>query len=155
FVSCFIYVPRENYATGLRQNFAAILELGFGARVDSFRTLLDDEVLARVHFVLRAEAPSREADIPSIERALAYAARSWADKLSDVLIEARGEAAGLALTTRYGDAFPSNYRERFAVSAVLGDIDRIEEIRAGAPIALSLSRPETSERGTLRFNLYR
>src|SRR5581483_5192677 len=102
FVSCFIYVPRENYATGLRQNFAAILELGFGARVDSYRTLLDDEVLARVHFVLRTDDSLRDADIPAIERALAYAARSWADKLSEALIEARGEAAGLALASRYG-----------------------------------------------------
>ncbi|HEX4193473.1 MAG TPA: NAD-glutamate dehydrogenase, partial [Stellaceae bacterium] len=155
FVSCLIYVPRENYATGLRQNFAAILELGFGAQVDSYKTLLDDEVLARVHFVLRAEPPSREADIPAIERALAYAARSWADKLSEVLTQARGEAAGLALATRYGDAFPSNYREHFAVASVLGDIDHIEQIRAGAPIALSLSRPENGDRGTLHFKLYR
>ena len=92
FISCLIYVPRELYDTGLRQNFAAILELGFGARVDNFRTLLDDEVLARVLFLLRADEAVRDADIPAIERALAYAARSWADKLSEALIQARGEA---------------------------------------------------------------
>jgi glutamate dehydrogenase len=155
FVSCLIYVPRELYGTGMRQNFAAILELGFGARVDSYRTLLDDEVLARLHFVLRADEPQHDADIPAIERALAYAARSWADKLSEALIDARGEAAGLALAARYGSAFPSNYRERYPVAAALGDIDRIEAVRDGAPLALSLYKPESAERGALRFKLYR
>jgi glutamate dehydrogenase len=155
FISCLIYVPRELYATGLRQNFAAILELGFGARVDNFRTLLDDEVLARVLFLLRADEAVRDADIPAIERALAYAARSWADKLSEALIQARGEAAGLALTARYGSAFPSNYRERYSVTAALGDVDRIEQVRGGAPLALLLYRPESSEHGALRFRLYR
>jgi glutamate dehydrogenase len=155
FVSCLIYAPREHYGTALRQNFAAILELGFGGRVDSFRALLDDEVLARVHFVLRTEAPLREADTAAIERALAYAARSWADKLADALIEARGEAAALGLTARYGNAFPSNYRERYPVAASVTDIDRIEGLRAGAPLALSLYRPDDTERGALRFKLYR
>jgi glutamate dehydrogenase len=155
FVSCLIYVPREHYGTALRQNFAAILELGFGARVDGFRTLLDDEVLARVHFLLRTEAPVREADTAAIERALAYAARSWPDKLGDALIGGRGEAAALVLTARYGNAFPSNYRERYPVTASLGDIDRIEEVRAGTPLSLSLYRPDNTEHGALRFKLYR
>ena len=155
FVSCLIYVPREHYGTALRQNFAAILELGFGAQVDSFTTLLDDAVLARVHFLLRTEGPLREADPAAIERALAYAARSWADKLGEALVETRGEATALALTARYGNAFPSNYRERYPVTASLGDIDRIEQLRTGAPLALSLYRPENTERGALRFNLYR
>ena len=155
FVSCLIYVPREHYGTALRQNFAAILELGFGARVDSFTTLRDDAILARVLFLLRAEGPLRDADTAAIERALAYAARSWADKLGDALIEARGEATALALEARYGNAFPSNYRERYPVAASLGDIDRIEQVRAGAPLALSLYRPENFEPGALRFKLYR
>jgi len=155
FISCLVYAPREHYGTALRQNFAAILELGFGARVDSFTTLLGDSVLARVHFLLRVEGALRDANTAAIERALAYAARSWADKLGEALIAARGEAAALALTARYGNAFPSNYRERYPVATSLGDIDRIEEIRAGAPLALSLCRPDNAEHGPLRFKLYR
>jgi glutamate dehydrogenase len=155
FVSCLIYVPREHYGTALRQNFAAILELGFGARVDSFTTLLDEGALGRVHFLLRSEGALREADTAAIERALAYAARSWADKLSDALVGARGEAAALALTTRYGNAFPSNYRERYPVAVSLSDIDRIEQVRAGTPLALALYRPDNTEHGVLRCKLYR
>ncbi len=155
FISCLVYVPREHYGTALRQNFAAILELGFGARVDSFTTSLDDAVLGRVLFILRADEAAHDADIAAIERALAYAARSWPDKLSEALAESRGEAAGLALAARYGNAFPSNYREHYAVTAALGDIDHVEQVRGGAPLALLLYRPENAERGALRFKLYR
>ncbi|MGH7033225.1 MAG: NAD-glutamate dehydrogenase, partial [Stellaceae bacterium] len=40
FVSCFVFVPRDRYDTALRESFAAILESGFAARVESFNTLL-------------------------------------------------------------------------------------------------------------------
>ncbi|HEY3918117.1 MAG TPA: NAD-glutamate dehydrogenase domain-containing protein [Stellaceae bacterium] len=155
FVSCLVYVPRERYGTGLRQRLGAILEKAFVATVDSYTTHLDDAVLARVHFVLRAEGTLPEVDLAAVEHALAEAARSWSDKLGEALTTARGEAAGLALAARYGNAFPSNYRERFPLAAAIEDIDRIEAVRGGAPLALSLYRPSGAEPGALRFKLYR
>ncbi|HVA15500.1 MAG TPA: NAD-glutamate dehydrogenase [Stellaceae bacterium] len=155
FVSCLVYVPRERYDTNLRQRFAAILEKAFGAKVDGFATQLDDAVLARVHFGLRAESGLPDIDLDAVERDLADAARGWSDKLADALIAARGEEIGLALAARYGNAFPSNYRERYPVAAALADIERVEELRAGAPLALALYRPAGAEAGALRFKLYR
>src|SRR5579862_8650806 len=155
FVSCFVYVPRERYDTALRQSFAAILEAAFHAKVDSFSTLLDEAVLARVYFVLRAEAALPEVDLDALERRLVEAGRNWGDKLTQALIAERGEERGREFALRYAAAFPSAYRERYPVATALADIERLEEVRRGAPLALSLYRPAEAEPGELRFKICR
>lgn len=155
FVSCFVYVPRDRYDTALRQSMAAILEAAFHAKVDSFNTQLDDGVLARVYFILRAETFLPAVDLDEVERNLAEAARSWADKLCEALIAALGEEQGIALAPRYRAAFPSNYRERYGTSLAIADIERIEAVRKGASLALNLYRPADAVPGELRFKVCR
>ncbi|HLI22596.1 MAG TPA: NAD-glutamate dehydrogenase [Stellaceae bacterium] len=104
---------------------------------------------------MRSDGPLREIDAPALERLLAETARSWAEKLGDALALARDATDSAALAQRYGEAFPSNYRERYPVAAALDDIDHIEAVRAGASLALSLSRPADAAPDVLRFKLYR
>jgi glutamate dehydrogenase len=155
FLSVYVYVPRDRYNTELRQRFAAILEKAYRAEVDSFSTQLDESVLARVHFILRTPQAGVETDPAALERELADAARSWTDRLQEALSRALGEERGMALYQRYGAGFPGGYRERFPAAAAVYDIERIEEVRGGAPIALTLHRPLESLAGELRFKIYR
>jgi glutamate dehydrogenase len=155
FVSAFVYVPRDRYNTELRQRLAAILAKAYGGEVDSFTTQLDESVLARVQFILRVPPTPIEVDLAAVERELAEAARSWSDRLHDALVSAMGEERGLALFGRYGTAFPVAYRERFAPQAAVADLERIEAVRLGAPIALTLHRPLEAMPGELRFKIYR
>ncbi|HEV2547955.1 MAG TPA: NAD-glutamate dehydrogenase [Stellaceae bacterium] len=156
FVSCLVYVPRERYDTALRQRFAAILEEAFGGTVDSFNAQLDESVLGRVHFILRTK-PGQVSlvEVAAVERKLAEAGRSWSDRLSAALAEAKGEEAGLALWRAYAGAFPTSYRERFVAPAAVYDIDRFEEVRQGAPIAVTFYRTLEAEASELRFKIYR
>ncbi|HXS42636.1 MAG TPA: NAD-glutamate dehydrogenase domain-containing protein [Stellaceae bacterium] len=155
FVSCFVFVPRDRYDTALRESFAAILESGFAARIESFNTLLDDAALAQVHFVLRAVGMLRDVDLEALEARLVEAARRWAEKLAEALVAERGEDAGLALAARYGGAFPAGYRERYAASAAVADIASVEAVRQGAPLVLSLYRPADAAPGELRLRAFR
>jgi glutamate dehydrogenase len=156
FVSCLVYVPRERYDTGLRQRFAVILEAAFGGTVDSFNTQLDDSLLGRVHFILRT-TPGKLSlvDIAEVESQLTEAARSWADRLSEALTEVKGEEAGMALLRRYGSAFSTSYRERFSAGVAVYDIERFEELRHGASIAVTLYRTPDAAADELRFKIYR
>ena len=156
FVSCLVYVPRERYDTALRRRFAAILEAALGGTVDSFNTQLDQSVLGRVHFTLRT-TPGKLAlvDIDQIEQRLAEASRSWGDRLAEALTEALGEEVGTARLHRYGEAFPSGYRERFSAAAAVYDIERFEELRHGADIGVTLYRTLEADRAELRFKIYR
>ncbi len=156
FVSCLVYVPRERYDTALRQRFARILEQAFGGTIATFNAQLDESVLARIHFILRTTPGKLTlADVGDVEQRLAEAGRRWADRLAEALAEAEGEEAGTALLRRYGDAFPTSYRERFPAAQALYDIARFEELRQGAPIAVTLYRTLETDAAEMRFKIYR
>ncbi|HZB93355.1 MAG TPA: NAD-glutamate dehydrogenase [Stellaceae bacterium] len=156
FVSCLVYVPRERYDTALRQRFAAILEEAFGGVSETFTTQLDQSVLGRVHFILRIP-PGRFSlvDVAAVEKRLAEAGRSWADRLGGALADSLGEEVGTTLLRRYGDAFPTAYRERFSAALAVCDIERFEELRQKGGIAVSLYRTLESGEAELRLKIYR
>ena len=157
FVSCLVYVPRDRYNSELRRRFAAILEAAFHGAVDNFFTQVDESVLARVHYVISTTPGAKaDVDVAAVERRLAEAGRSWEDRLSAALVEAKGEAQGLTLLNRYGAAFPTAYRERFSAAAACADIAQIETVRgATTALALNLYKPLEAEPNELGCKVYR
>src|SRR6185437_8491645 len=154
FVSCLVYVPRDRYGTELRRRMAAILEESLAGRIITFNTQLDESVLARVHFIVetvRGRVPP--IDPAEIERRLAEVGRVWADRLQEALVAARGEERALELLHRYGQAFPTAYRESVGIAETLVDIERIEAVLGGLPLAMKL-HDGGREGGALRFRIY-
>jgi glutamate dehydrogenase len=81
--------------------------------------------LARIHFTIRT-TPGQvpEVDRDELERRLTEAARRWDDDLRTALIDAEGEAGGLALYKLWGGAFPAAYRDRIAARSAVPDVRR-------------------------------
>jgi len=155
FVSCLVFVPRDRYDTALRLRFQKILSEAFNGEVDAYTTHLGDTALARLHLIIkttRGEIP--EVDTGEIEHRLAEAGRSWADRLSEALVDDRGEEQGLRLQHRYAEAFPTNYQDCFTAQAAVFDIARMEDALAGADLAMNLYRPLEADESELHFKLY-
>ncbi|MCU0951973.1 MAG: NAD-glutamate dehydrogenase, partial [Burkholderiaceae bacterium] len=144
FVSCLIFVPRENYGTDLRRRFIDILTAAFNGSSSEFDVLLTDAILARIHITVRT-TPGQvpEVDRRELEARLAQAARRWDDELRDALIEAEGEGRGAQLYKRWQRAFPGAYRERVSARAAVADIRKMDAlVEAGtAGHAFTLYRP--------------
>ncbi|MBT9457319.1 MAG: NAD-glutamate dehydrogenase [Burkholderiaceae bacterium] len=156
FVSCLLYVPREAYATDLRIKCQRILMEAFAGTGADFDVLLGDTVLARIHFTVRTTPGQVPAfDRKELEAKLAAAARRWPDLLRDALIEAEGEARGIALYKGWSAAFPPEYRERVTARAAVPDLRRIAALSAEAPLALALYRPLGAGPNALGFKVYR
>jgi glutamate dehydrogenase len=136
--------PRDRYDTELRQRFQRILADALAGEVMSFTTRLGESPLARVHFVVRT-TPGAIPDFSpeAVETLLVEAGRSWRDRLKEALDARMGEAEAQATLTRWGEAFPTGYRERFSAAAAVLEIDRALEARAragAAPTARSRRR---------------
>ena len=155
FYSCLVYVPRDRYNTEVRQRIERVALDGFaGTKVES-NAQISGSSHARVHVVVRTD-PSRQhkPDLAGIERRIAEAALTWADRLREVLTRERGEAGGLALLGRYRHAFPIAYRDDVAPAAVLDDLADLEALRnEPQALRLKLSRPaaQRSERVHLKI----
>ncbi len=112
FYSCLVYVPRDRYNTEVRQRIEQIVLEGFAGRSVESQVQISGSSHARVHVVVRTEPPGpRKVDVAAIERRIADAALTWTDRLREVLVAREGEAAGIALATRYRRVFPLAYEE--------------------------------------------
>jgi glutamate dehydrogenase len=155
FVSCLVYVPRDAYSTDLRLKLQRILIPALGGTGCDFDVLLSDTILARIHFTVRT-TPGQvpEFDRKELERRMAVAARRWDDVLRDALVEAEGEARGIALFKRWAAAMPADYRERVNARAAVPDLLKIATLTPATPLALSLYQPLGGAPGLLGFKVY-
>ncbi len=155
FVSCMVYIPRDRYTTELRQRIQGILERAWNGRMTAYYTHMTDAPLGRLHVII-ATTPGHipAVEVADVEARLVEAGRSWADQLQDALLEAKGEAHGLAALRRFADAFPLSYRERFSAHAAVFDIGRIEEATTSGTLALNLYRPVEAAGNEVRLKLY-
>ncbi|HEX4267883.1 MAG TPA: NAD-glutamate dehydrogenase domain-containing protein, partial [Steroidobacteraceae bacterium] len=157
FYSCLVYVPRDRYNTEVRQRIEQIVLDGFGGLSVESQVQISGSSHARVHVVVRTEPPGpRKVDIAAIERRIADAALTWTDRLREVLVAREGEAAAIALATRYRQVFPLAYEEDVAPADALADIAALEQLRA-APEArrLSLHRPPHQKPGRMHLKIVR
>jgi glutamate dehydrogenase len=158
FVSALVYVPRDRYNTVTRTRIEAVLRHAFPGSTLDFAVLLSESVLARLHFVIRVpDGQIPPYDRHELEAKLAEATRSWTDELHGLLISQHGEEAGNRLSARYAEAFPAAYREDQPARSAVYDVQRMEDLAAGATQAqnvMSLYRPLEVPPGFLRLKLF-
>jgi glutamate dehydrogenase len=156
YLSCLVYLPRDRYTTAVRQKMEAILTRRLGAATVDFTARVSESVLARLHFVVRAEPGSmlREFDEGELEKLLAAAAHSWTDDFERAMVDQFGEERATTLLRRYADSFPEAYKEDFPARVAAADVRRLEEIE-DRPVGLSLYAPVDGAENEMRFKLFR
>ncbi|KJS41494.1 MAG: NAD-glutamate dehydrogenase [Rhodospirillaceae bacterium BRH_c57] len=160
FISCLVFVPRDRYDTALRLAVQGILEGAFGGVLSAYYTQVADSPLARLHFIIKTTPGAiPDYDPAAIEGRIAEAARAWADHLHDVILSTKGEEVGARLARRYGEAFPTFYRERFNAQAAVFDIDRMEDALDGTAsgrdgLGMNLYRPLEAAEEEVNFKVY-
>jgi glutamate dehydrogenase len=157
FISAMVFVPRDRFNTDLRLRFHQILARAYGGRTSAFYVhFADDSALVRVHYIV-GMVPGKVPQVSTeeVERQLVEAGRGFADRLKDALIEAEGEERGLAKLRRYGDAFPSAYREKFTPDMAVADIALAERVLGGGEaLGLNLYRTVDAAEDELGFRVF-
>ena len=137
FASCLVFAPRERYDTALRQRFALLLEQAFAGRLSAFYTHLGDSMLARVQFIIRTtRGKVPPVDVAALEKKLAEAGRSWADRLEEAAIAAFGETEARAQLRRL-KPFPPAYQALTEPLQAVADLPRTEKVLAGSPLEVA------------------
>jgi glutamate dehydrogenase len=157
FISAMVFIPRDRFNTDLRIRFHQIVAKAYAGRASAFYVhFADDSQLVRVLFIVGTvpgKVPTVAVD--DLERQLQEAGRSFADRLKDALIESAGEARGLAVMRRYGEAFPSNYRDEFTPTRAVADITMAERVLTGVePIGLDLYRQVDAAENEIGFRVF-
>ena len=131
YVSALAYIPRDRYNGAVQAKIHTLLATAFDGRESAAIPMLDDEALARIHYIVGRNPGARpEADVREIEAAIRAAIRTWEDGFADAVAQAYGDGKG-PLAQRYANAFPAGYRDTFTPWEAAQDIERIEQVLAG------------------------
>ena len=138
FATCLVYLPRDRYNAEIRQRFSTLLEQAFAGTVVNDSTTFD-EALACLHLVLATTTGQvTTVNVAELEQQLTEAARTWADRLSESLVQAQGERSAAETLRCFAAAFPAGYVERYATQDVVQDIARVQQVANGDALTLNL-----------------
>ncbi len=157
FVSCLLFVPREQFNTALRERVQRLLEAELGSSESEFQVLVSEARLARL--LLNVRTPSGVPagfDPERIERLVAEAAQGWTELLLQALVRELGEEEGNRLFHRYAAGVPAAYREHVEPRAAVPDLRAIDRLARGeiGPLAVRLYR-RLEDRDRVRVKIVR
>ncbi|MCB1889433.1 MAG: NAD-glutamate dehydrogenase [Rhodocyclaceae bacterium] len=156
FVTCLIYVPRENYNTEQRKRMQAALAEAYDGIASEFEVHFSESALARILIIVRLrQSGIPDVNVRELESRLVRVSRRWEDDLREALVEHLGEERGITLYHRYGSGFPAGYREEYPARMAVRDIEQMESLADGRPLAMNLYVPLEAEPGQLNFKLFR
>lgn len=156
FMSCLVYVPRENFTTDLVNRMQDVLVRAFNGLDVSYTTYFSESVLARIHYVIRINPRKHiDYDLKEIESTLIEIGESWEGKFRERVLDYFGEERGNELFNRYRYAFPTAYREVFLPRQAVYDVEHIEKLTEKDVLEMSFYRPLGVAKDVIRFKLFR
>jgi len=156
FISILMFVPRERYDASLRQRAGQILAEAWGGRLSAWYPQLSDAPLVRIHYIIGVTPGEHlEPDEAALERLIADASRTWAERFSQAARDqGLADAQLSALTGAWAEAFPVTYRERYPVAESLVDLGELDVLTPGAA-KVRAYRTAIDTPLQFRFKLYR
>ncbi|HTK36112.1 MAG TPA: NAD-glutamate dehydrogenase [Caulobacteraceae bacterium] len=156
FLSILLYAPRERYQAETARKAAAILAEAWGGEVSVVYPRIADEPLVRIHVIVRllpGEHP--EPDLRALEAEITESMLSWTDRFEAEIRAAEPVDVGATLS-RWGEAFPTGYRDRYDATEAYKDLRVIEDLASGAgdPVRVRSYRSAGDPATRFRFKLY-
>ncbi|MFI6574390.1 NAD-glutamate dehydrogenase [Nocardiopsis sp. NPDC050513] len=163
YMSCFVYMPRDEYSTRMRLDIQSALGEAFEGATMDHNVMVGAAPLARLYLVARAQHGHTLADIDQValEERVRLAARSWDTDFDQALTEKFGPTRATELKDRYASGMNEAYRVDNVPEIAAADVGELEELlertdpdRRAGEFGASLYRPDPGV-DAWRFRLYR
>src|SRR3990167_3240107 len=139
YVSCLVYVPRDNFNSQLISRLQDELMKAFHGIEANYSTYFYTPVLTRIHYNIRLDSKKKlHYSFDELQTRLQELAKSWQDGFREAVIDFYGEEKGNDIFNRYRDAFSIAYRDAFSPMLAVADIEHIEALKSGPVLGMSL-----------------
>ncbi|MEM9014234.1 MAG: NAD-glutamate dehydrogenase [Pseudomonadota bacterium] len=155
FVSALVYIPRDRFSSGVRQEIGRYLAETFEGHVSAFSPSFGDAALVRVHFIIGIQpgAPAGPG-LTEMTRSLRKICRDWDDDLFEELRVRDSELAHSSIISKYADAFDAGYREHTDIGEAITDIGELESL-SEAEFSLRAFRRQGDHENSIRLKIYK
>ena len=139
YASILVYVPRERYASDLRERIGEYLAREYGGHVSAFYPQFLEGRMVRVHFIIGGlEAGAIRPERGALEAGVREIVTTWADRLAQAL---QGHPQATALAKRYSQAFSAAYQHANTPEAAILDIAKAETLDDDQPAGARQQEP--------------
>ena len=154
FVSVLVYVPRDDYTSGVRESAGRMLVATLGGRLSRYEVELRAEGLARVHYIIDTDG-AVAIDEADLDRRLTALVRGWDEALETALLDRAGGTRAARLTLTYARTFSASYRAQYSAAEAANDILLLSTLDTDADRAVDLYRRDGDAPNQLRLKIYR
>ena len=155
FVSVLVYVPRDDYTSGVRARVGAMLAETLGGTLTRFEVELRAEGLARVHYVVAVLGDIGIIDEAALDARLDALVRGWDDALERALVDLTGAPRAARLMLAHGDGFSTSYRAQYGAEEAAADLVALSALVDERSRAVRLYRRADDLPNQLRLKIYR
>lgn len=155
FVSCLIYIPREQMNTSLRKTMENILMEVYQGTVANHYTQITEAHMARVQIIIRT-TPGKvpNVNVKELEKRLAEVTRLWVDYLQEELKKRMGEKQASGIYQKYENAFSISYTNRFSAEDAYYDIIHMEKVLGERHIKFDLYQGNEAKPDLFHLKIY-
>ncbi|WP_336287547.1 NAD-glutamate dehydrogenase [Bartonella sp. CB60] len=152
FVSIFVYIPRDQYSSNIREKIGEyFVELYKGDFFESCPLFLES-TLTRVHYIIHRKGSE---SAPVIERAtleknVRSIAQNWEDSVKAIALTRKTTAQ----QTRLASHFPNSYRDLFSAEDAIKDAEHILNLNDKKPLFVTFYHAHNKEKQTISLRLF-
>ncbi len=155
FLSVLVYIPRDSYTSGIREDVRRMLVEATGGALIRYEVALGAEGLARVHYVISVPDGGAAVDEADLDRRLRQRVRGWDEDLEAALAAVAGATRAARLTLTHGRAFSPSYRAQHSAAEAAIDVMALAGLNGESDRAVRLMRRDGDAAHQLRLKIYR
>ena len=137
FMSILVYLPSNRSSSDVITAVGDLLAREYKGHVSGLTLFFPEGPLVRAHFIIaRSAEPMDDPDRTKLESGVTAIVRTWADNLSEQLLQNREPQQARQLFERYRGAFRASYRDRYSPAIAAADIRTMEGLTAQRPLSI-------------------
>ena len=150
----FVWLPRDEVSTGRRVAIETMLTSAAKASVISWNIVLEDGEAAMLRYTLDLRDGGIVPDAPTLDDRLKAMVRGWLPGVEEELGELGEVSRAAALTRKYAEIFPANYRTSYGSDEAARDILRLRDVTRLSPRTVRLYRRKGDRAKQVRLKVY-
>ncbi|MBL6785442.1 MAG: NAD-glutamate dehydrogenase [Rickettsiales bacterium] len=154
FISVICFIPKQNFTSGIRRDVQKILAAEISPNITSHATLISDQPLARVHFIIVVKDNDiSKVNYEKIETLIAESSVNWRDQIEKEIFKNFDEKLAIDYFNNFADCFPVSYQEHFKIKNAISDISKIDRLIKNKSPIITLSR-KAKDNNLFNLKLY-
>ncbi len=154
FVSCLVFIPRDNFNTSLREKIQNLIANSYKGEISDVFVQIADSNLTRLHLVVRTDKGIPEIDNDVLEQKLIKLCRLWNDEFKDEVTANFSSQEAKKTIDLYHNAFSVSYTNRFDSNDAVIDIKHINASLASGNITCDLYQTKEVAKDVVELKLY-